>query len=62
MPLPETLREPLAAARSMIGRAHGFDLSVQTGNAKTMLTNAQAYVAQDSSINETFESGGHRSK
>lgn len=55
MPLPETLREPLASARSMIGRAHAVDVRLQTHNAETMLTNAQAFVAQDPAISETFD-------
>ncbi|MBB3588389.1 hypothetical protein FHY04_003277 [Sphingomonas sp. BK481] len=55
MPLPETLREPLAAARSMIGRAHAFDAGLLTGNANAMLTNAQAFVARDATISETFD-------
>jgi len=55
MPFPETLREPLAAARSMIGRAHEVDLCLRTHNAKAMLTNAQAFVAQDPAISETFD-------
>ena len=55
MPFPETLREPLAAARSMTGRAYAVDVRLQTHNAKAMLTNAQAFVAQDLAISETFD-------
>lgn len=55
MPLPETLREVLSAARSMIGRAHAIDVGLQTGNANAMLTNAQAFTAQDPAISETFD-------
>lgn len=55
MPLPEILHEPLTAARSMIGRAYAFDLDLQAGNARAMLSNAQAFVEEDPAINETFE-------
>lgn len=50
MPLPETLREGIEAARSMIGRARAFDVQLQAGNAKAMLSNALAYVAEDTAI------------
>jgi len=55
MSLPETLREALEAARSMIGRAHAFDVGVQSSNASVMLTNAQAFVVEDPSIRAAFD-------
>lgn len=60
MPLPETLRDPLAAARSMISRANSFDLGLQTGNAEAMLTNARAFVADDIVIGEAFDEAARR--
>lgn len=55
MSLPETLRQSLAAARSMIGRAHAFDVRLQAGNAKAMLANACAFVPQEPLIGNAFE-------
>ena len=60
MPLPETLRDPLAAARSMISRANSFDLGLQTGNAEATLTNARAFVADDTLIGEAFHEAARR--
>lgn len=55
MPLPETLREGVEAARSMVGRARAFDVQLQAGNAKAMLSNALAYVAEDTAILAAFD-------
>ena len=55
MPLPDVLHEALAAARFMIRRAHAIDVGVQTGNAKAILSNAQAFVAHGPEISEAFE-------
>jgi len=60
MSLPETLREPLTAARSMIRRAHAFDVHLQAGNAKAMLANARAFVAEEPSIGDAFDEAGLR--
>lgn len=58
MPLPETLRDPIAAARSMVSRAHGFDASIHAENAKAMLVNARAFVIEDASIANAFDEVG----
>lgn len=60
MPLPETLGDPITAARSMISRAQPFDLNLQTGNAKAMLANARAFVIEDASIGSAFDEVGQR--
>ncbi len=60
MSLPETLRDPIATARAMIGRAHAFEVELLTGNAKAMLVNARAFVVEDASIGAAFEEAGQR--
>lgn len=54
MSIPETLREAVADARSMITRANEFDVGFLTGNAKVTLSNAQAFVVDDAVIEEAF--------
>lgn len=60
MSLPDTLREAVDAARSMIGRAHAFDVKVQAGNANAMLANARAFVVEDASLQRAFDEAGRR--
>lgn len=60
MSLPQTLQEPLDAARSMVSRAHAIDLYLQIGNAKAMLANARAFVVEEPLTGEAFEETGRR--
>lgn len=60
MSLPQTLRDSIAAARAMIGRAHAFDVNLQAGNAKAMLMNARAFVVEDASIGAAFDEAVQR--